>query len=116
MVESDPENAESLLKGGGVMETMAEFFEWINGLLGVRDQKELVLHPVFIGLCVVLFLYSLIKGWKSFYLTIAGLLGIVVIGHYFYPADTSELQAVLKFLGLVGALCLVLIYLGFVRE
>ena len=116
MIDSDPENTESLLKGGGVMETLTEFFEWINGLLGVKDQKELVLHPIFIGFCLVVFVYTLIKGWKSFYLTIAGFLGIAIIAHYFYPADSSDLRALLKFLGLVGGLSLVLIYLGFVRE
>lgn len=116
MIESDLGNTESFVEGGSVMETMAEFFDWINDLLGVKDQKELVLHPVFLGLCVAVFVYTLIKGWKSFYLTIAGFLGIIVISYYFYPVDSSDLRALLKFLGLVGVLALVLIYLGFVRE
>ena len=98
------------------MESMAKFFDSINKLLGIKDAGELVFHPAFIGLCLVLFIYSLIKGWKGFYLSIAGILGGGVIFKYLYPAESSDLFQLVKFLGAMGVLGLILVYLGFVRN
>jgi hypothetical protein len=95
---------------------MAQFFEWINRLLGVKTPGELVFHPVFIGLCVALFVFGLIKGWKALYLPIITLLGGAAIFHYFYPEDPSRLEELVKFLALTGVLALVVIYFGFIRE
>lgn len=98
------------------METMSQFFEQINKLLGIQHAGELLFHPVFIGLMIVLFTYALIKGWKGFYLSIAGILGGGVIFRYLYPADSSDLLQLVKFLGAMGGFGLLLIYLGFVRS
>ncbi len=51
---------------GDLMETMANFFEWINRLLGVSGPGELVMHPVFIGFCVVAFVYTVYTHMKYF--------------------------------------------------
>ncbi len=97
------------------METMSQFFESINRLLGIQHAGELLFHPVFIGLLIILFIYSFIKGWKGFYLSIAGLLGGGLIFKYLYPADSSDLLQLVKFLGAMGGFGLVLIYFGFVK-
>lgn len=98
------------------METLSQFFERINQLLGIKTASELIFHPVFIGLCLVLFIYALIKGWKAYYLAIAGLLGGGIIFKYLYPADTTDLFQLVKFLAGMGGLALILVYLGFVRN
>lgn len=98
------------------METMSQFFDQINKLMGIQHASELLFHPVFIGVLIVLFIYSVIKGWKGFYLSIAGLLGGGVIFKYLYPADSSDLLQLVKFLGAMGLYGMLLIYLGFVRS
>ena len=98
------------------MQAMAEVFEWVNRLLGVKTPGELVFHPVFIELCVVLFVFGLIKGWKGLYLPVFTILGGAVIFHYFYPEDASRLDELIKFLAVTGVLVLVVIYFGFIRE
>ncbi len=98
------------------METMAEFFEWINRLLGVTTPEELFFHPVFLGFCVAALIFFFIKGWKAFYLIIAGILGGVLIYTYLGPEDTSDLKALLTFLGALAGMVVVLIYFGFIRE
>ncbi|MEJ2717134.1 MAG: hypothetical protein P8182_08335 [Deltaproteobacteria bacterium] len=98
------------------METMSNFFESLNTLLGVKTPGELLFNPIFIGICIAVFIYCLIKGWKFFSLTILGLLGGALIFHYFYPEKGSDLTQLVMFLAVMGGLLLVLIYLGFVRE
>jgi len=98
------------------METMANFFESINKLLGVSGPKELIFHPVFIGLCVVLLIYSVFARMKYFAISLFGLMGGAVIYHYLFPKNTSNLHELIQFLGAIGVLALVLIYVGFVRD
>jgi hypothetical protein len=98
------------------MEAMANFFEWINSLLGVKSGSELVFHPVVIGLFIVLFIYSVIMHMKYFALCIAGVVGGAALFSYMYPADTSNLLELLKFIAAMGGLGLVLLYLGFIRD
>ncbi len=98
------------------MQKMAEFFDWINSLLGVTSQEELIFHPVFLGFCILAFVYSFFKGWKLFYLVIAGVIGGAVIFSYLYPQDSSDLRGLLTFLGAIGGMVLLLVYLAFVRE
>lgn len=101
---------------GTIMEAMSNFFEWINRLLGVKGPGELLFSPIFLGICIAVFIYCLIKGWKFFSLSILGLLGGALIFHYFYPDKGSDLTQLITFLAATGGLVLALIYLGFVRE
>lgn len=98
------------------METMAKFFEWINTVMGVKSGGELIFHPVIIGIFIVIFIYSVIMRMKYFTLGIAGLVGGATIFNYMFPADTSNLVELIKFIGAMGALGLVLLYLGFIRD
>ncbi len=98
------------------MESLANFFESINRLLGVKGPGELVVHPVFIGFCVVVFIYAVATRMKYFALSIAGLMGGTLIFHYLYPENSSDLGALLTFIGAMGALALFLVYMGFIRE
>jgi hypothetical protein len=98
------------------MKTLAAFFEGINDLLGISGAGELLFHPVFIGICIAICIYSFVKGWKSIYLLIAGGIGSAVIYYYFYPKRSSDLVDLVQFIGIEGALVLVLVYLGFIRE
>jgi hypothetical protein len=98
------------------MEAMAEFFEWINRLLGVSGPEELFFHPVFLGFCIVVFIITFVKGWKFFYLVIAGILGGALISWYLYPQDTNDLRALLTYLGALASMAVVLVYFGFIRE
>lgn len=98
------------------METLANFFESINRLLGVSGPRELIVNPIFIGLCIVFFLYSLFTGMRYFAVTIAGLLGVALIIHYLFPSDTSNLSDLITFVGALGVLAIVLVYFGFIRE
>ncbi len=98
------------------MEKMAQFFDWINDLLGVEGPGELIFHPVFIGLCIAVFLYCLIKGWKLFAVAIYLILAGGVIFSYLYPEDASDLHGLLTFLGAMGAVVLIGVYFGFIRE
>ncbi len=48
------------------MEAMANFFESINRLLGVSGPGELVMHPVFLGVCLAAFIYALVRAHEVF--------------------------------------------------
>jgi hypothetical protein len=98
------------------METMSNFFESINRLLGVTGPGELVMHPAFLGLCFAVFVYAVFTRMKYFALTLAGLMGGAVIFHYLYPEQGSNLGDLLTFVAAMGALVLVLVYLGFIRD
>jgi hypothetical protein len=98
------------------METMANFFESINRLLGVTGPAELVMHPAFLGLCFVVFIYAVITRMKYFALILAGLMCGALIFHYLYPEQSSNLGDLLKFVAAMGGLVLVLVYLGFIRD
>ena len=98
------------------MEAMANFFESINRLLGVSGPGELVMHPVFLGVCLAAFIYALVARMKYFALTLAGLMGGAVIFHYLYPEQSSNLGDLLSFIVAMGGLALVLVYLGFIRD
>jgi hypothetical protein len=60
--------------------------------------------------------YGLVKGFKWLYLPIATVLGGGVIYNYLYPQDSSQLGDLLGFLGAMGALALVVVYFGFIRN
>jgi hypothetical protein len=98
------------------METMANFFESINRFLGVTGPGELVMHPAFLGVCFVVFVYALVTRMKYFALILAGVMGGAVIFHYLYPAEGSKLGDLLTFVAAMGGLVLVLVYLGFIRD
>jgi len=98
------------------METMANFFESINRALGVTGPGDLVMHPVFLGLCVVAFIYAWVTRMKFIALILAGLMGGAVIFHYLYPEQSSNLGDLLTFIVAMGLLALVLVYLGFIRD
>ncbi|MBI5252101.1 MAG: hypothetical protein HY912_21610 [Desulfomonile tiedjei] len=98
------------------METLANFFESINKFLGVSTPMELVFHPVFMGVMIVLFLYALFTGMKYFAITVGGLMGGAAVIHYLYPQQASDLGGLIKFVGAMGALGLVLLYIGFIRD
>jgi hypothetical protein len=98
------------------MQTLTNFFESINKLLGVSGPGELIVHPVFIGLCVILFLYALARRRKFLILGIGGFMGSAAIFHYFYPKDSSNLTELITFLAIMGVFALLLVYFSFVRE
>lgn len=98
------------------METLTAFFEWINQLFGVEGAHELIFHPVFVGICIALFIVGLWKGWKALYLPIAALIGGGIIFKYLYPETSQDLAGLIKFLGASGVLGLVIIYFGFIRD
>jgi len=99
-----------------LMDTLANFFESINRLLGVSGPGELVFHPVFIGLCVAIFIYAVATGQKFLAVGIGGLMGGAAIFHYLYPEDSSHLGELLKFIAAMGGLALLVVYFGFIRE
>lgn len=98
------------------MEALANFFESINRALGVKGPSELVFHPVFIGFCIVAFIYFVIARMKYFALVIGGLMGGAIVVHYLYPTSTQNLSQLIQFLGALGVLALLLVYIGFVRD
>lgn len=98
------------------METLTNFFEAINKALGVSAPMDLVFHPVFMGAAIVLFIYALATGMKYFAVTLGGLMGGAAIIHYLYPATASDLSGLIKFVGAMGVLGLLLVYIGFVRD
>lgn len=98
------------------MQTLASFFEWINKTLGVEKGTDLLFHPAFIGLVLILFVYCLIKGWKIFGAVIYLVMATAVIHHYLWPSNTSDLLALVKFLVAIGGAAMVGIYFGFIRE
>jgi hypothetical protein len=98
------------------METLANFFDWINDLLGVGGSGELTTHPVFIGLCIIIFVYGLLTGQKYIALGIFGMMGGSLTYYYLYPKGTVQLYDLLSFLAVMGVIALVIIYFGFIRE
>jgi hypothetical protein len=98
------------------METLTNFFEAINKFLGVSTPMELVFNPIFMGVMLVLFLYSLFTGMKYFACALGGLMGGAAAIHYLYPENASNLGDLFKFVGAMGALGLLLIYIGFVKD
>ncbi|MFH0822576.1 MAG: hypothetical protein V2B18_07475 [Pseudomonadota bacterium] len=98
------------------MEFLAHFFESINNYLGVKSPGELVVNPYFIGFIVIMLAYSILKGWRLFTVAILGGFGTGMLIKYMYPADTSDLLQLVKFLGCMGGLGLLLIYFAFIRE
>jgi hypothetical protein len=99
------------------METLASLFDWINEFLGVSSAGQLVVHPVFIGLCVIFLLYAFLTGQKFVGLAMVGLLGGGVITHYLYPpGHHPPLTDLLTFIAAMGGLLLILIYIGFIRD
>lgn len=98
------------------MDALANLFESINRLLGVKGPGELVFHPVFIGICAAIFIYAVVTGVKFLAVGLGGLMGGALIFHYLYPADASNLGELLKFISAMGGLALLVVYFGFVRE
>ncbi len=98
------------------MKTLAEFFEGINRFFGVKGPAELLYNPWFIGICIAVAIYAFIKGWKVVYLGIVAMFGTTIIYKYTYPATSSDLGDLLQFVGCVGLMGLVLVYIGFIRE
>ncbi len=106
----------SIFQIGEKMEALANFFEAINKFLGVSTPGELLFHPVFLGACIILFIYALATGMRYFAVIMAGLMGSATIIHYMYPESASDLSALIKFVAVMGAFGLVLVYFGFLRE
>lgn len=98
------------------METLAGFFDWVNELLGVSSGSQLVVHPVFIGFCVILLLYAFLVGQKFVGLAMVGLLGGGTITHFLYPPGSPQLTDLLTYLAAMAGLVLLIIYFGFIRE
>jgi hypothetical protein len=98
------------------METLTNFFDWINDLLGVSSGAELATHPVFIGFCLLIFIYAWISGQKFIALGIFGLLAGSAAYNYLYPRGSVQLYDLLIFIGAMGAIALVIIYFGFIKE
>ncbi len=98
------------------METLANFFDRINDLLGVSSGAELATHPIFIGFCAVIFIYAWFSGQKYVALGLFGLMAGSVCYYYLFPKGTVELYDLLVFLAAMGAIALLIIYFGFIRE
>jgi hypothetical protein len=97
------------------METLSNFFEWINKMLGVSSGGELVFHPVFIGFCLIIFIYAILTGMKYIALPIGALMGGGTIWHYLYPQE-GGLGDLVQFIAAMCVMGLVLVYIGFIRE
>jgi hypothetical protein len=98
------------------METLANFFDWINDLLGVSGAGELISHPIFIGLCILIFIYAWLTGQKYVALGIFGLIAGTLAYYYLYPKGTVQISDLLMFLAAMGVIALLIIYFGFIRE
>lgn len=99
------------------MEALSHFFEKLNQMLGVSGPSDLLFHPAFIGLCLVIFIYATWTGMKYLSLPVGGLMGGAVIYHYLWPkADSSGLGDLIYAFAAFGALGLLLVYLGFIRD
>ncbi len=98
------------------METLSNFFDWINDLLGVSSGFELVTHPVVIGFCALFFVYAWYSGQKYVALGLFGLLAGSASYYYLYPKDSAQLHDLLIFLAAMGGIALLRIYFGFIRE
>ncbi len=99
-----------------VMETLTNFFDWIDDLLGVSSASELATHPIFIGFCVVFFIYAWFSGQKYIALGLFGLLAGSIGYYYLYPKGTVQIFDLLTFLAAMGAIALLIIYFGFIRD
>ncbi len=53
---------------------------------------------------------------RYFAVVMAGFMGGAAIIHYLYPESASDLAQLMKFVAAMGALGLVLVYFGFLRE
>jgi hypothetical protein len=98
------------------METLANFFEWINELFGVSSGGELLFHPVFLGFCIAMIILSIAMHWKASGIIFSAMLGGAVCFRYLWPENTSNLGELVKFLAAAGGLALVLVYFAFIRE
>ncbi len=99
------------------METVAKFFDWINDLLGVSGGGELVTHPVFIGFCVLVFVYAWFTGQKYIALGVFGIISGGLDYYYLYPKGAVvQITDLLSFLAVMGVIALIIIYFGFIRE
>jgi len=98
------------------MEALAHFFESINRLLGVTGPGEMIFHPIFIGICVVLFLYGVFAGKRFLAVGLGGLMAGAAVFKYLYPQDSSQLGDLIKFLAAMGVVALLVVYFGFIRE
>ena len=98
------------------METLANFFDRINDLLGVSGSGELATHPVFIGLCVIIFIYAWLTGQKYIALAVFGVVSGSLTYYYFYPKGTVQIGDLLSFIAIMGVIAIIIIYFGFIRE
>lgn len=98
------------------METMSRFFEYINQLLGVSSPGELLFHPVFIGLCIAVFIYAVATGTKYVSIPLGGIMGGGVIWHYLYPKESGQLGDLAQFVGAMIVLGFVMVYIAFIRD
>ena len=98
------------------METLASFYDYINSILGISTPGELIFHPAFLGFCIIAFIYFVITGMRYFALCLGGLVGGAAVVHYLYPSSASNLTELIKFVGAMGVLALILVYIGFVKD
>jgi len=98
------------------METLANFFDRINDLLGVSSAAELATHPIFIGFCVLVLIYAWLSGQKFVSLGLFGLLAGSACYYYLFPKGSVQLYDLLVFLAAMGAIALIIIYFGFIKE
>ena len=73
-----------------------------------------ILFTLFI--CIALFIYSIIKGWKFFAVGIYFILAGGIVFYYLYPSEASQLGELIKFLGAMGIVGLIGVYFGFIRD
>ena len=87
------------------MQALSNFFESINQFLGVSSPGELLFHPAFIGLCLVLFIYATWVGIKYVSLPIGALMGGGIIYHYLWPKgdESGARRSGLGFFGIWGS-------------
>lgn len=76
----------------------------------------MIFHPVFIGICVILFLYAVARRKKFLTIGLGGLMGSAAIFHYLYPKDASNLTELVTFIAAMALFSLLLLYFAFVRE
>ncbi len=99
------------------LKILADFFDWINHLLGVSSSSELAVNPIFLGFCAILFLYAVVTEQKYVALGLFGLLAATAICDHFYPNHPeTELYDLLFFLAMMGILAILMIYFGLIRE
>ncbi len=99
------------------MEILTNFFEWINDLLGVSGGGELVINPVFIGFCVLIFVYAILTGQKFIAVAVFGLISGSLSYYYLYPKENVvQIYDLLVFLAVMGLIAIIMIYFAFIRE